>query len=150
MMLKRGKALARQESTRDVYIGRDLTRKERLANKDLREELKARRARGKDVKPNLIFITETWLHPDIKNAGVMLSGFGEPIRKDRKERRGGGCIMYAKHRLMLCEENIVNSEDTESVLAGDATESKQIKEKIGLCYVPPNDRVRCQTTPHLS
>ena len=56
MMLKRGKALAWQESTCDVYIGPDLTRKERLANKDLREELKARRARGKDVKPNLIFI----------------------------------------------------------------------------------------------
>ena len=48
MMLKRSKALARQESTRDVYIGPDLTRKERLANKDLRDELKARRARGEE------------------------------------------------------------------------------------------------------
>ena len=44
MMLKRSKALARQESTRDVYIGPDLTRKERLANKDLRDELKHRPA----------------------------------------------------------------------------------------------------------
>ena len=48
MMLKRSKALARQESTRDVYIGPDLTRKERLANKDLREELNAKRARGEE------------------------------------------------------------------------------------------------------
>ena len=48
MMLKRSKALVRQESTRDVYIGPDLTRKERLANKDLRDELKARRARGEE------------------------------------------------------------------------------------------------------
>ena len=48
MMLNRSKALARQESTRDVYIGLDLTRKERSANKDLREELKARRARGEE------------------------------------------------------------------------------------------------------
>ena len=40
--------MARQESTRDVYIGPDLTRKERLANTDLREELKARRARGEE------------------------------------------------------------------------------------------------------
>ena len=48
MMLKRSKGLAQQESTRDVYIGPDLTRKERLANKDLREELKARRARGEE------------------------------------------------------------------------------------------------------
>ena len=49
-MLKRSKALAMQESTRDVglYIGPDLTRKERFANKDLREELKARRARGEE------------------------------------------------------------------------------------------------------
>ena len=48
MLLKRSKTLARHESTREVYIGPDLTRKERLANKDLREELKARRARGEE------------------------------------------------------------------------------------------------------
>ena len=48
MMLKRSKALGQQESTRDVYIGPDLTRKERLANKDLRDELRARRARGEE------------------------------------------------------------------------------------------------------
>ena len=219
------------ESTREVYIGPDLTRKERLAGKDLRDELKARRARGEesifirrneivtappllvappllaapqtavpvaqaaapqvaapvaqaaapqaaapvaqaavpapkklstncknvrkthtaqftqeinigstapkpnliclycnarslyyklneleamieDLKPDLIFITETWLHPDIKNAEVMLSGFSEPIRKDRTGRRGGGCIMYAKQGLTLREEIIVGSEDT--------------------------------------
>ena len=46
MLLKRSKTLERHESTREVYIG--LTRKERLANKDLREELKARRARGEE------------------------------------------------------------------------------------------------------
>ena len=39
-----------------------------------------------DMKPDLIFITETWLHPDIKNAEVMLTGFSEPIRKDRTQR----------------------------------------------------------------
>ena len=48
MMLKRSKALARQESTHDAYIGPNLTRKEKLANKGLRAELKARRARGKE------------------------------------------------------------------------------------------------------
>ena len=40
--------MTRQESTRDVYIGPDLTRKERLANKDLGDELKARRARAEE------------------------------------------------------------------------------------------------------
>ena len=143
MMLKRSKTLSRHGSTRDVYIGPDPTRKERLAGKDLREELNARRARGEeniiirrneivtapvllvaplllaapqkaapykldeleamieDMKPDLIFITETWLNPDIKNAEVMLSGFSEPIRKDRTGRRVGGCIMYAKQGLTL-------------------------------------------------
>ena len=37
-----------RKHTRCIYIGPDLTRKERLANKDLREELKARRARGEE------------------------------------------------------------------------------------------------------
>ena len=41
-----------------------------------------------DMKSDLIFITESWLHPDIKNAEAMLSGFSEPIRKDRIGRRG--------------------------------------------------------------
>ena len=92
-----------------------------------------------DMKPDLIFITETWLHPDIKNAEVMLSGFSDPIRKDRTGRRGGGCIMYAKQGLTLREEVIVGSEDTASVWAtlfgGNGS-----KTTIGLCYVPPNDR----------
>ena len=74
-----------------------------------------------DVKPDLIFITETWHHPDIKHAEVMLSGFSEPIRKDRTGRREGGCIMYAKQGLMLREENTVGSEDI-------ATERKRIED----------------------
>ena len=47
--------------------------------------------------------------------------------------------MYAKQGLMLREENIVGSEDTQSVwatlLSGNGS-----KTTIGLCYVPPNDR----------
>ena len=66
-----------------------------------------------DVKPDLIFIT--WLHSAIKKRRIMLSGFSEPIRKDRTERRGGGCIMYVKQGLTLREENIIGSEDTKSV-----------------------------------
>ena len=48
MLLKRSKTLARHESTREVYIGPDLTRKERLAGRVLRDELKTRRARGEE------------------------------------------------------------------------------------------------------
>ena len=48
MLLKRSKTLERHESTREVYIGPDLTRKERLAGRDLRDELKTRRARGEE------------------------------------------------------------------------------------------------------
>ncbi len=41
-----------------------------------------------DVKRDFIFITETWLYPDIKNAEVMLSGNSELILKeDRTGRR---------------------------------------------------------------
>ena len=48
MLLKRSKTLARHESTREIDIGPDLTKKERIAGKDLRDELKARRARGEE------------------------------------------------------------------------------------------------------
>ena len=93
-----------------------------------------------DVKPDLIFITETWLHPDVKTAEVMLSGFSEPIRNDRTGRRGGGCIMYAKQGLMLREENIVGSEDTESVWATLLSGNGSKTTNWPICYVPPNDR----------
>ena len=47
--------------------------------------------------------------------------------------------MYAKQELMLREENIVGSEDTESVWA-TLLSGNGLKTTIGLCYVPPNDR----------
>ena len=94
-----------------------------------------------DVKSDLIFITETWLHPDIKKAEVMLSGFSEKMRKGRTGRRGGGCIMYAKQGLMLRGENIVGSECTESVW-GTLLSGNGSKTTIGLCYVPPNENDR--------
>ena len=49
--------------------------------------------------------------------------------------------MYAKQGLMLQKEkeNIVGSEDTESVWATLQSGNGK-KTMIGLCYVPPNDR----------
>ena len=47
--------------------------------------------------------------------------------------------MYAKQGLMLREENIVGSEETESVWA-TLLSGNGPKTTIGLCYGPPNDR----------
>ena len=47
--------------------------------------------------------------------------------------------MYAKQGLTLREENIVGSEDTESVWV-TLFSGKGSKTTIGLRYVPPNDR----------
>ena len=91
-----------------------------------------------DMKPDLIFITETWLHPDIKNAEVMLTGFSEPIRKDRTGRRGEA-YNVCEARIDAARRDHCRQWDTKSVWAtlfgGNGS-----KTTIGLCYVPPNGR----------
>ncbi len=53
---------------------------------ELRERIRCR-------PPDVIAITESWLHPEISDAEISIDGFST-FRSDRQNRRGGGVLVY--------------------------------------------------------
>ena len=48
-----------------------------------------------DIEPRVIGITESWANKDIVDVELALTGY-VMFRKDSRERRGGGVIVYIK------------------------------------------------------
>ena len=55
-----------------------------------------------DIDPRVIGITESWANKDIVDADLALTGF-LMFRKDRRERWGGGVILYIKESIQAYE-----------------------------------------------
>ena len=51
-----------------------------------------------DIDPRVIGITESWANKDIADAELALTSYAM-FRKDRRERRGGGIILYFKESI---------------------------------------------------
>ena len=45
------------------------------------------------IKPDVIVLTETWLHGEIGDAEISIEGFNI-FRCDRETHRGGGVVFY--------------------------------------------------------
>jgi hypothetical protein len=95
-----------------------------------------------DQSPDIIALTETWLHSEINDAEVQISGY-QFFRNDRPSgRKGGGVAIYVKNAILVTE-NRSQSQDI------DASESLCIfvqqlntpKLWIFLLYRPPNQAV---------
>ena len=69
--------------------------------------------RVNELKPDVIFGTETWLKNDINDCFIDIPGF-KTFRKDTQEIRGGVIIMVREHiEVELCNEiNSLNVKDT--------------------------------------
>ena len=50
-----------------------------------------------EEKPHIIGITETWGNSKIENSEISFDGY-QTFRKDRKNRIGGGVLLYNKKR----------------------------------------------------
>ena len=87
-------------------------------------------------------ITESWVHKDMVDVKLMLSGY-VIFRKDRQERRGGGVIMYIKdstqaHEIQMEKE----AECDEAIWCNIATHKTILKLlTLGLIYRIPNIRL---------
>jgi exonuclease III len=58
-----------------------------------------------EVKPMIIGITETWGNEDVSEAYLKLDGYQVPYRNDRKDRKGGVClIVHESLKAVLCED----------------------------------------------
>ncbi len=63
---------------------------------------------------DIITVSETWLHKDSKKEGLKISGFHEPVRKDRGSD-GGGVAIYVKNYLPCKHRKDLDIQDLEAV-----------------------------------
>ena len=88
-----------------------------------------------DVCPDLILITETWLHSDIPDVQLSLPGYCI-FRKDRKSDndRHGGVLIAAKFNLN--PRNVCTETDIEVAFINLIINGTKIK--VGVAYRPPS------------
>ena len=68
-----------------------------------------------DIDPNVIGITESWGNKDIVDVELALTGYAI-FRKDRRERRGGGVIVYIKEFIQAYEITLKSEADCEEAI----------------------------------
>ena len=89
-----------------------------------------------DIDPHVIGITESWANEDIVDAELALTGY-VMFRKDRRERRGGGVILYIKESIQAYEITLKSEADSvEAILCNIVTRNSTLT--IGVVYRSPN------------
>ena len=68
-----------------------------------------------ETSPDIILITEAWTRDGVSNAEISLKGYNV-IRKDRKDRIGGGCLLFTKEHL-----NVMVMEDIIGIPLGEGS-----------------------------
>ena len=68
-----------------------------------------------DIDPHVIGLTESWANKDIVDAELALTGY-VMFRKDRRERRGGGVILYIKESIQAYEITLKSEADCEEAI----------------------------------
>ena len=89
-----------------------------------------------DIDPHVIGITESWANKDIVDAELALTGYAM-FRKDRRERRGGGVILYIKESIQAQEITLKTEADCEEAIwCNILTRNSTLT--IGVGYHNPN------------
>ena len=68
-----------------------------------------------DIDPHVIGITEPWANKDIVDAELALTGYAM-FKKDRRERKGGGVILYLKESIQAYEITLKSEADCEEAI----------------------------------
>lgn len=63
-------------------------------------------------KPLAILLTETWLNESVSDHELTLNGY-QLMRRDRKERRGGGCAVYIMDGIKAKRRNDIEEDGIE-------------------------------------
>ena len=83
-------------------------------------------------EPELIGVSETWLHADIPYSESELKGYCV-YRGDRTQRRGGGCLLYIKETIKTKEVVIEGQDRTETVWVAIINGNKE-EAVLGVVY----------------
>ena len=81
--------------------------------------------------PDVVFVIETWTSSDTLDSELCMTGY-ELYRFDRRHRRGGGCIIYAKNDLNVVKIDI-DIFDTESIWCKIVARKEEVV--IGVSYI---------------
>ena len=85
-----------------------------------------------DIDPHVIGITESWANEDIVGAELALTG-NVMFRKDRRERRGRGVILYIKESIQVYEITLKSEADSvEAIWCNIVTRNSTLT--IGVVY----------------
>ena len=68
-----------------------------------------------DIDPHVTGITESWANKDIVDAELALTGY-VMFRKDRRERRGGGVMLYIKESIQAYEITLKSETNCEEAI----------------------------------
>ena len=91
-----------------------------------------------DIDPHVTGLTESWGNKDIVDAELALTGY-VMFRKDRRERRGGGVILYIKESIQAYEITLKSEADCEEAIwCNMVTRNSTLT--IGVVYRSPNIR----------
>ena len=88
-----------------------------------------------DENSDIIFIIESWTAEHIAEAEINIPGY-DLIRKDRMNKRGGGCLIYAKEELKVTVIDLASVENTES--AWCLVKTRDLELVVGVCYLSPS------------
>jgi exonuclease III len=87
----------------------------------------------KDV--DILCISESWLHDQIKDKDIEIPGYQTPLRKDRKDKRGGGVCVYVTDNLTCKQLTEHEPDDTDLLWVELRLQNKRVV--VGTCYRPP-------------
>ena len=94
-----------------------------------------------DEKPDVVGLTETWLHEDIEDSSLNFEGY-DIFRRDREigvKTRGGGVLLLVKEELCATlRSDIKSSKFQESVWCNIGNGQDTVL--IGICYRAPDSK----------
>lgn len=86
--------------------------------------------------PDIMIFCETWLSENFVNETISIPGYGNPLRHDRSNKRGGGVCMYCRADILVHEITITSSPP--AYIECLWTAFSTWKTIILALYVPPN------------
>jgi exonuclease III len=88
---------------------------------------------------DIITLNETWLDEKIDSQSLLLEGYQEPFRKDRKTNRYGGVMIYLKNQIPSRGRLDLEIDKIEGIWIECEFHSSKVL--IGTFYRPPNSDI---------
>ncbi|MFZ2537776.1 MAG: endonuclease/exonuclease/phosphatase family protein, partial [Oscillospiraceae bacterium] len=91
-----------------------------------------------EESPDIIGLTESWANENINDSEINFKGY-TLFRNDRKNKVGGGVLLYVKNELASIRQEDVENDINETVWCEIVIENE--KTLIGVCYRSPTSTV---------